>query len=104
MGELLDNACLCYTFEVSFFSYKSKDSTDEKAIPYFESSYKLLGENLVISILKYVEALNDESSIKVSRAFETFLPRKVVKNFRLQQIQQQQNNRSGRSSSLHSSK
>ncbi|KAI6227835.1 Cytosolic carboxypeptidase 6 [Aphelenchoides besseyi] len=77
MGELLDSSTtLCYTFEVSFFSYRPKGNATVKPIPYFESTYRLLGENLAIGILKYSEVLHDESLIQISRSFETFLSRR----------------------------
>lgn len=42
MGELLDSNCLCYTLEVSFFSYRPKDDPEAKAIPYFDATCKWL--------------------------------------------------------------
>lgn len=41
MGEILDENCLCYTFEVSFFSYKLNDNLLSNLIPYFEDNCKL---------------------------------------------------------------
>lgn len=54
MGELLDNSCLCYTFEVSFFSYRRKDSENEKPIPYFEASCKLFKLSSDIEVFRQI--------------------------------------------------
>lgn len=42
MGEILDENCLCYTLEVSFFSYKLKNNPLTKSTPYFEDTCNFL--------------------------------------------------------------
>ncbi|KAI1721033.1 zinc carboxypeptidase domain-containing protein [Ditylenchus destructor] len=82
MGEILDNNCLCYTLEVSFFSYRPKDDPDAKSTPYLEDTYKLLGENLAIAILGYHQILTSQRTIEIKRPFETFLSRRCIKTFK----------------------
>ena len=82
MGALLDDSCLCYTLETSFFSYKPKGNLDTKSIPYFDYSYELLGVNLATAILQYSEVLAGTRTVTIKRSFESFLPKRCVKSFR----------------------
>ena len=82
MGALLDDSCLCYTLETSFFSYKPKGNIEAKSIPYFDYSYELLGANLVNAILQYSEVLAGSRTVAIKRSFESFLPKRCVKSFK----------------------
>ncbi|CAD5216263.1 unnamed protein product [Bursaphelenchus xylophilus] len=82
MGELLDDNCLCYTMEVSFFSYKPKDNQEEQAVPYLKSGYELLGRNLGIALLRYHDLQGNASKVNMDRDFESFLSKRCVRTYR----------------------
>ncbi|XP_061594196.1 cytosolic carboxypeptidase 6 [Cololabis saira] len=51
LGGLLDDSSYCYTLEVSFYSYRTADST--APLPYTEQTYMRLGKNVARTFLDY---------------------------------------------------
>lgn len=95
MGELLDGTCLCYTMEVSFFSYAPKDNAEEPVIPYFRHTCKLLqhrqklgvldetlGKQLGAAILKYHGLLTESTHLNIDRDFQSFLSKRCARMYR----------------------
>ncbi|CAD5212064.1 unnamed protein product [Bursaphelenchus okinawaensis] len=94
MGELLDDSCMCYTMEVSFFSYKQKDNPDEQATPYLKSGYELLGQNLGIALHKYYDFMTNPTKLTIDREFESFLSKRCVRTYRANRNRSKGNERS----------
>ncbi|CAB3411218.1 unnamed protein product [Caenorhabditis bovis] len=72
MGELV--SCICYTMEVSFFSYRHKDSSgNSHCTPYLQYKYEALGEALAKAILNFYETDCGLRDISLERSFRSFL-------------------------------
>ncbi|PIC46834.1 hypothetical protein B9Z55_006397 [Caenorhabditis nigoni] len=85
MGELL--SCLCYTLEVSFFSYRHVDSSGngiQHCTPYLQYKYEALGEAFCRALLNFYEADCGIREILLERPFKTFLPARAQKSLKKQ--------------------
>jgi cytosolic carboxypeptidase protein 6 len=107
LGGSLDENCLCYTLEVSFFSYQPVGFS--QPIPYTEEGYMKLGRNLARTFLDYYKLQNyisfkPQPSLTTSKTNNlqsqlnnTIKPKKLVTQ--QQQQQQQQTDKSSTSNS-----
>lgn len=85
MGDLL--SCLCYTLEVSFFSYRHTDSSGngiQHCTPYLQYKYEALGEAFCRALLNFYEADCGLREIVLERPFKTFLPARAQKTLKKQ--------------------
>ncbi|UMM18904.1 hypothetical protein L5515_014760 [Caenorhabditis briggsae] len=85
MGELL--SCLCYTLEVSFFSYRHVDSSGngiQHCTPYLQYKYEALGEAFCRALLNFYEADCGIREVLLKRPFKTFLPARAQKSLKKQ--------------------
>ncbi|KAF1766054.1 hypothetical protein GCK72_006010 [Caenorhabditis remanei] len=85
MGELL--SCLCYTLEVSFFSYRHVDSSGngiQHTTPYLQYKYEALGEAFCRALLNFYEADCGLREVILERPFKSFLPARAQKSLKKQ--------------------
>ncbi|CAL2033425.1 unnamed protein product [Caenorhabditis brenneri] len=85
MGDLL--SCLCYTLEVSFFSYRHVDSSGngiQHCTPYLQYKYEALGEAFSRALLNFYEADCGLRDVSLERPFKTFLPARAQKSLKKQ--------------------
>ncbi|CAI2325468.1 unnamed protein product [Caenorhabditis sp. 36 PRJEB53466] len=82
MGDLL--SCLCYTLEVSFFSYRHADSGNgaQHCTPYLQYKYEALGESFCRALLNFYEADCGLRDVALARPFKSFLPSRAQKSLK----------------------
>ncbi|CAI5440904.1 unnamed protein product [Caenorhabditis angaria] len=82
MGELL--GCLCYTMEVSFFSYRHLDSATgvQHCTAYLQYKYESLGESICKALLNFYEADCGIREIRPTRSFRSFLSNRAQKSLK----------------------